>query len=65
MLHAREFPNGSLAEERDVLLVEAYVRANNLELARQRVDRYRADHPGGALRARVDALAAQLRGTQR
>ncbi len=60
MSHARQFPDGALAEERDVLLIEAYLRANNPDLARKRIERYRADHPAGALHARVDALAAQV-----
>jgi RNA polymerase sigma factor (sigma-70 family) len=56
MSHARQFPNGTLGEERDVLLIEAYVRANNLEVARRRIQDYRGHYPTGALRARVDAL---------
>jgi RNA polymerase sigma factor (sigma-70 family) len=64
MTHERKFPSGAFAEERDVLLIEAYLAANNSELARRRVDRYRADYPTGALRSRVDTLAAQLTTSQ-
>jgi RNA polymerase sigma factor (sigma-70 family) len=60
MEHARRFPAGDLAEERDVLTIEAYQRAGNPQLARRRIERYRVDHPDGVLRARVDALAAEL-----
>lgn len=60
MSHERQFPSGSLAEERDVLIIEAYVAENNGDLAHRRIERYRADHPGGALRSRVDAAAARL-----
>ncbi len=60
MSHERQFPTGAFAEERDVLIIEAYVAENNDELARRRIERYRADHPGGALRSRVDAAAARL-----
>jgi RNA polymerase sigma factor (sigma-70 family) len=60
MEHARRFPTGDLAEERDVLTIEAYLRAGKPELARRRIERYRVDHPDGVLRARVDALASEL-----
>lgn len=60
MTHARQFPDGALAEERDAMLIEAYVRAGRREVARARLDAYRATYPHGVLRDRVDALAAQL-----
>jgi len=60
MEHARRFPAGDLAEERDVLMIEAYLRAAKPELARRRIERYHVDHPDGVLRARVDALAREL-----
>jgi hypothetical protein len=60
MSHERQFPTGAFAEERDVLIIEAYVAASNDELARRRIARYRAEHPDGALHARVDAAAARL-----
>jgi RNA polymerase sigma-70 factor (ECF subfamily) len=61
MRHAREFPDGDLAEERDVLLIEAYQRLGQTALAKKSVTRYRERHPNGVLRARVDALATDLR----
>ncbi len=60
MGHERRFPGGALAEERDVLLIDAYLRAGQPAQARARLATYRARHPDGALRARVDALAASL-----
>ena len=60
MSHAREFPTGRLAEERDVLLIDAYLRAGNATVARQRIERYRADYPTGALAARVTALESSI-----
>jgi hypothetical protein len=60
MSHARQFPAAALAEERDVLIIEAYVRANNATLAQRRIDAYRLRYPNGALRSRVDRLAAAL-----
>ncbi|MGN6105228.1 MAG: hypothetical protein ACTHU0_09010 [Kofleriaceae bacterium] len=55
MSHARRFPSGTLAEERDVLIIEAYLRAGNTALAQRRIERYRAEYPNGVLRGRVDA----------
>jgi RNA polymerase sigma-70 factor, ECF subfamily len=60
MSHARQFPAAALAEERDVLIIEAYVRASNATLAQRRIDAYRLRYPNGALRSRVDRLAAAL-----
>lgn len=60
MTHAREFPRGRLAEERDVLLIEAYVASGNARLARERVAHYVATYPTGVLRSRVNAITAAL-----
>ncbi|NVB78791.1 MAG: sigma-70 family RNA polymerase sigma factor [Kofleriaceae bacterium] len=60
MSHERQFPAGKLAEERDVMIVEAYVRAGNAALARKRIAAYEAAYPNGVLKTRVAALAAQL-----
>ena len=60
MAHARQYPSGDLAEERDALIIEAYLRSGQTALARRRIEQYRADHPAGVLRTRVDALAAEL-----
>lgn len=60
MSHERRFPDGQLAEERDVLLVEAYLVAGNLKLARERLDHYNATYPNGVHAQRAAAAAAEL-----
>jgi outer membrane protein assembly factor BamD (BamD/ComL family) len=60
MRHERLHPAGAFAEERDVLVIEAYVTRHDTALARRRIDRYRRDHPAGFLHARVDAAEAAL-----
>ena len=54
MRHAREFPNGALAEERDVLLIEGYLARGDRAIATRRIELYRRDYPNGLLRSRVD-----------
>ena len=61
MRHAREFPDGALAEERDVLLIEGYLQRGDLAIVRRRIDAYRSAYPSGLLRNRVDTAAATLR----
>ncbi|MDX2090016.1 MAG: sigma-70 family RNA polymerase sigma factor [Kofleriaceae bacterium] len=65
MTHERRYPAGALGEERDVLLIDAYLRAGKPTLAQRRIERYRAEHTTGVLRARVDALAARVPTTGR
>jgi RNA polymerase sigma factor (sigma-70 family) len=60
MAHERRYPDGALAEERDVLVIEAYLRSGKPAIARRRIERYARDHPAGVLRARVAELAAAL-----
>ena len=60
MRHERIHPTGALAEERDVLIIEAYVAQDTTTLARRRIERYRREHPAGFLRARVDRAEAAL-----
>jgi RNA polymerase sigma factor (sigma-70 family) len=60
MSHQRQFPDGKFAEERDVLTIEAYIRAGNTRLAQRRIDEYRVVHATGVLREKVEALALQL-----
>ena len=61
MAHERRFPSGQLAEERDVLLIEAYLAAGNLRLASMRLDHYRISHPTGFHRQRADAAGQELK----
>jgi RNA polymerase sigma factor (sigma-70 family) len=60
MSHARRFPDGALAEERDVLIIESYARSGQVELARRRIAQYRSAYPTGVLRTRVSELEATL-----
>ena len=60
MSHERRFPDGQLAEERDVLLVEAYLADGNLKLARERLDHYNAAYPNGLHGQRAADAAAEL-----
>jgi RNA polymerase sigma-70 factor, ECF subfamily len=60
MSNERRFPNGQLAEERDVLLIESYLAAGRLEIVRDRIASYRHDHPTGIHADRVDAAETEL-----
>jgi outer membrane protein assembly factor BamD (BamD/ComL family) len=60
MSHERRFPTGQLAEQRDVLLIDAYVAAGNLRLARERVAHYQATYPAGIHRDKVSGIARDL-----
>jgi RNA polymerase sigma-70 factor (ECF subfamily) len=60
MSHERRFATGQLAEERDVLVVEAYLAAGDLRLARQRADHYLATYPAGLYRSRVNDAAREI-----
>jgi outer membrane protein assembly factor BamD (BamD/ComL family) len=43
--HAREFPHGRLAEERDVLRVQALALGGRTDEARTRAEAFRARYP--------------------
>lgn len=60
MSHERRFAGGQLAEERDVLLVEAYLAAGNLRLARERLEDYRALYPHGTHAQRAADAAREI-----
>lgn len=60
MSHERRFPAGQLAEERDILLVEAYVAAGNLTLARERLEHYNATYPNGLHKQRAADAAREI-----
>lgn len=47
--HARRFPRGQLAEEREALAVQALVRADRVEDARRRAARFDARYPHSVL----------------
>lgn len=52
--HAREFPSSQLAEEREVLAIQALASANRTNEARQRAASFRARFPKSPLLAIVD-----------
>lgn len=54
--HATRFPSGVLAEEREVIAIEALVRLGRRAEARARADRFFVLHPSSAYRPRIDAL---------
>ncbi|MDQ3341742.1 MAG: sigma-70 family RNA polymerase sigma factor [Myxococcota bacterium] len=60
MAHERRFPAAQLAEERDVLLIEAYLATTKLDLASARLAHYRATYPAGLHKQRASAAAAEL-----
>jgi hypothetical protein len=57
--HAREFPRGSMDQEREVIAVTALVRLGRLAEARQRAVRFSLEHAGSAHLERMRALRAQ------
>jgi type IV secretory pathway VirB10-like protein len=57
--HSRRFPNGMLAQEREVIAIEALARLGRAGDARARAAAFFATYPGSAYRRRVDdALGA-------
>lgn len=58
--HATRFPTGALAQEREVIAIEALVALNRREEASERGSRFARDFPDSAHRPRIDAL---LRGS--
>jgi hypothetical protein len=54
--HARLYPTGSLAEEREVLAVDALLRLGRRGEAEARAARFRGEHPGSAYLRRLDSL---------
>jgi hypothetical protein len=60
--HARRFPRGELAEEREALAVQALARGGRLEEAARRAERFDARYPhsvlGPVVHAAVDGAAS-------
>jgi outer membrane protein assembly factor BamD (BamD/ComL family) len=54
--HARRFPNGTLAPEREVLAIEALARLGRTSDARARLDSFRARYPQSPHISRLEAL---------
>jgi hypothetical protein len=54
--HARRFPAGTLAPEREVLAIEALARLGRTSEARARLDSFRSRYPQSPHISRLDAL---------
>ncbi|MBX3192296.1 MAG: hypothetical protein KF819_35225 [Labilithrix sp.] len=54
--HAKTYPRGGLAEEREVLAVDALLRLGRRSEAESRAARFKAAHPGSAYVRRLDAI---------
>jgi hypothetical protein len=57
--HAREFPAGVMAQERDALRIEALVALGEQSRARTAAARFHRDYPRSGLRDRVRAVVAR------
>ncbi|HVH42843.1 MAG TPA: hypothetical protein VM925_10890, partial [Labilithrix sp.] len=58
--HAKRFPHGRLAEEREALAVQALVAKGDAPAARTRAARFRRSFPDSIFRAAVDSAVASL-----
>lgn len=54
--HARTYPGGAFADEREVLAVDALIRLGRRSEAEARAARFRVAHPGSAYLRRLDTL---------
>lgn len=59
--HASRFPSGALSEERELLAVDALLRAGRTDAARERAAAAIAAHPGGVQTARIRSLIENRR----
>lgn len=58
--HARRYPRGRLAPERDSMWVQALVSAGRYDAAREHAARFRRSYPGSMLQPVVDAALRQI-----
>ena len=58
--HAREFPNGRLAEEREVLSIQALALAGRSGEARARAERFRRSFPTSILLPAVERMVGSI-----
>ncbi|MBX3201256.1 MAG: hypothetical protein KF894_24175, partial [Labilithrix sp.] len=56
--HARRFPTGMLAQEREVIAIEALMKTGRTSDANARASRFKARFPGSSHTRRVDTLVA-------
>lgn len=54
--HARQFPQGMLAQEREVIAIEALAKMGRTSEARARAARFKTRFPGSSHTRRIDAL---------
>jgi hypothetical protein len=54
--HARRFPRGMLAQEREVIAIEALVKAGRPSDAKTRAERFKKAFPGSSHTRRIDTL---------
>lgn len=54
--HARAYPNGMLAQEREVIAVEALVKTGRVDEARARAAKFKARWPGSSHARRIETL---------
>jgi outer membrane protein assembly factor BamD (BamD/ComL family) len=57
--HARLYPHGSLADDREVIAIDALVRLGRRDDAEARAARFRAVHPGSPSMRRLDRILAR------
>ena len=57
--HRRQFPRGSLDQEREVIAIEALVALGRRSSAEERAARFRARYPGSSHQQRIDELLAE------
>ena len=60
MGHAREFPAGALAEDRERLAVESLIRTDRRAAARRRAEAFLARYPDSAHRPRIQRFLDEL-----
>lgn len=58
--HARQFPTGELAEEREALMIQALAAHEDVDEARARADRFRTRFPHSLFAPAVDAAVRSL-----
>jgi hypothetical protein len=57
--HARLYPHGALADDREVIAIDALVRLGRPQDAEARAGRFRTDHPGSPSIRRIDRILAR------
>ena len=57
--HARRFPNGTLAQEREVIAIDALVRAGHTAEAKARADKFAKTYPQSTHLRRVQLLVGE------